>query len=102
MNTLTSTIRIIAIAAVAATLVAPVAVRAAEVSAPQTVVVNGISIPVAHQGPGAGSVKSAPFTWLASAPSTVAPMSFHAASAVATAAQHVGPGIGSVKSPAAR
>ncbi|HEY3333527.1 MAG TPA: hypothetical protein VGK19_26075 [Capsulimonadaceae bacterium] len=99
MNTVSTTVKLIAIAAVAASLIAPSAAFASTPdSAPVSAIVNGVSVPVAHQGPGVGSVKSAPFAWLSNAPA--APMSFHATASAPV--QHQGPGLGSVKSPAAR
>lgn len=104
MNTNITTVRLFAIAAAAAALVAPTAsfASAADATSPQSVLVNGISVPVAHLGPGAGSVKTAPYIWFSAAPA--APMAFHITddSSANAAVKHLGPGIGSVKSPAVR
>ncbi len=93
MKTITLTIATLAVAA----LLSPGAVRADQSAA----TINGVEIAIAHQGPGAGSVKSVPFAWIAEAPKASKAMAFHATEPL-VATVHQGPGLGSVKSPAVR
>ncbi len=106
MKTVSVSINYVATAAIIAALSLSTAAFAgttkSEPVAP-TAQVNGVAVPVAHQGPGAGSVKTPPFAWLAKAPKDAAEsLVYHVvAQAPVVRDVHQGPGLGSVKSPGA-
>jgi hypothetical protein len=93
-NTITMSARLFAIAAAVAFIASSVVhAGSTGIPAPQSVQASSIAASVAHMGPGTGSVKTAPYAWIANAPSapaTVAP------------ARRMGPGAGSSKSPSNR
>jgi len=100
MNTITVSVRLIAVAAAVAALSVSTAAFANGATSQEAPVAQA-AVVAAHQGPGVGSVKTPPFNWISGAPQTAtAPLAYHVSDSASAPQQHMGPGLGSVKSPA--